>query len=210
MDFAAANDWDGYFHAVAGKPPRDTLLKALDCFDAESPPATAGIQPRLAVDLACGEGRDTVEILRRGWRAIALDGHPAGIQMLRERIPAAAAERLVRAEVASFAEARWPQCDLLNCSFALPFCQPELFPDLWRRIVGSIVPGGRFSGQLFGDRDDWVRCHKTMGATRGQVEALFAGFAFDSFLEEEKDDKTSMGEAKHWHVFHVVARKGDR
>ena len=48
----------------------------------------------------------------------------------------------------------------------------------------------------------------SMGLTRVEVEGLFAGFVFDQFNEEEKDDKTSMGEMKHWHVFHVVARKG--
>ncbi|MEJ1932020.1 class I SAM-dependent methyltransferase [Nostoc sp. NIES-2111] len=30
--------------------------------------------PRFAVDLGCGDGRDTVELLRRGWRVLGIDG----------------------------------------------------------------------------------------------------------------------------------------
>jgi hypothetical protein len=29
-----------------------------------------------AADLAAGEGRDTLELLQQGWRAVATDGHP--------------------------------------------------------------------------------------------------------------------------------------
>lgn len=203
MDFASKSDWPGYFQAVLGKPPRETLVKALELFDKDPAPT----QPRLAIDLACGEGRDTLELLRRGWRVMAMDGHEAGIQLLRERVPAEYSRLLERCEVADFAAARWPMCDLLNCSFALPFCPPDLLPDLWQRIVESIRPGGRFAGQIFGERDTWARCGKTTGIPRSEVDRMFAAFIFEELREEEKDDVTTMGEAKHWHVFHIVARR---
>ena len=63
QDFSAANDWPGYFGAVLGKPPRDTLLAALAAFEHEG--VTAGV----AVDLASGEGRDTLALLERGCEA---------------------------------------------------------------------------------------------------------------------------------------------
>ncbi|WP_246275417.1 hypothetical protein [Brasilonema bromeliae] len=57
-------DWSAYYNAVIGRPPRDTLLEALARFDAESlnQQETPVQQSRFAVDLGCGEGRDTVEL----------------------------------------------------------------------------------------------------------------------------------------------------
>ncbi len=55
--------WVKYYTATEGRPPRPTLLAALDRFAAEG---ICGI----AVDLGCGDGRDAIELLRRGWRVI--------------------------------------------------------------------------------------------------------------------------------------------
>ncbi|MDP8911225.1 MAG: class I SAM-dependent methyltransferase, partial [Actinomycetota bacterium] len=65
--------WSRYY-AAAGDAPRSTLLDALDRFAAE------GKEAGLAVDLGCGAGRDTAELLRRGWRVVAVDGEPEAIE----------------------------------------------------------------------------------------------------------------------------------
>ena len=71
----------------------------------------------------------------------------------------------------------------------------------------SLRPGGRFAGQLFGERDSWaVRAGMTFHS-REQAEARLAGFEVELFDEEEDDSTTVRGEAKHWHIFHVVVRK---
>ena len=202
QDFAALNDWPGYFKAVLGKPARETLVKALSLFEAEK----LADADHTAVDLACGEGRDTLELLSRGWRIHALDASSDGIDLLRSRVKPEYAARL-RAEVASFKDARWDPCRLLNCSYALPFCPPADFPALWTRIVSSIAPGGRFAGQLFGDRDAWARSGHTLSHTRRQMSDLFDGFVLESLREEEKDDKDAEGNPKYWHVYHIVAHK---
>ena len=91
-----------------------------------------------------------MELLRRGWHVVAIDGEPEAIARLRARV-GDQGHRLVTT-VARFEEARWPEAALVNSSFALPFCPPESFDDVWSRIRASLVPGARFSGQLFGDR----------------------------------------------------------
>ena len=53
--------WAAYYDKLRDRPPRRTLLTALDRFGAT--PADA-----LAIDLGCGDGRDVIEMLRRGWR----------------------------------------------------------------------------------------------------------------------------------------------
>ncbi|MEC4815643.1 MAG: methyltransferase domain-containing protein [Scytonema sp. PMC 1069.18] len=40
---------------------------------------------RFAVDLGCGDGRDTVELLRQGWRVLAIDGEAEAIARLLNR-----------------------------------------------------------------------------------------------------------------------------
>lgn len=200
QDFSAANDWPGYFGAVLGKPPRDTLLAALAAFEHEA--VAAGF----AVDLAAGEGRDTLELLRRGWRVLATDAEPVAFTYLWPRVPTAAHDCLTTT-VARFEDTALPPCDLVNASFALPFCAPLHLPALWARIVAAIRPGGRFAGQFFGDRDSWASRADRTHHTHDEVVALLAGFDIEVLRIEERDDPSDVREPKHWHLFHVVARK---
>ena len=88
----------------------------------------------------------------------------------------------------------------------MPFCSPDLFPAVWDRIVGSLVPGGRFAGQLFGVRDEWARTGIIVH-TRAEVEALLEAFEVERLQEFEGESTTAIGKLKQWHLFHVVARK---
>lgn len=207
--FAAQRDWPGYFRAVEGKGPRETLVEALDRFDREDGVDVATIESRergLAVDLGCGEGRDTVELLRRGWRVLAIDGHPMALDLIRARVAPGDEARLA-CVLAGMEDATWPRCRLLNASFALPFCVPGRFADLWTRVVESIQPGGRFAGQLFGDRDSWATLADRSHQSRAELDGMFRGFVLEELREEERDSADVEGNAKHWHVFHIVARK---
>jgi hypothetical protein len=200
QDFSAADDWPGYFGAVLGKPPRDTLLAAVAAFEQE------GVAVGFAVDLAAGEGRDTLELLARGWRVLATDAEPAAFGYLWPRVPTAAHDRLTTT-VARFEDTVMPPCDLVNASFALPFCAPRHLPALWARIVAAIRPGGRFAGQFFGERDSWASRPDRSHHTHDEVVALLGGFDIELLGIEERDDPPDVREPKHWHLFHVVARK---
>jgi len=187
--------FSSYYDATAGRPPRKTLLAALDRFGSE-----AGF----AVDLGCGDGRDTGELLRRGWSVLAIDAEAEAIDRLRARDLAPRA--LLDTRQARFEETDWPRCNLVNASFSLPLCPPEKFPALWRRIAGSLAPSGRFAGQLYGPRDGWAGRPGTTHHDRIAVEALLAEFAIEMLEEEESDAVTPRGRPKHWHIFHIVAR----
>lgn len=200
QDFAEVRDWPGYFGAVKGKPPRETLVAALEAFERE------GKREGLAVDLGAGEGRDALELLRRGWRVVAIDGHPEAFIHLWERVPEADKQRLTTEE-ALYADVRIPECDLLNASFALPFCEPRDFAELWAKVVKGIRPGGRFAGQLFGDRDSWAKLPDRSHQSEDEARRMFSGFEFEMFKVEEKDEAPDVRKPKHWHVFHIVARK---
>lgn len=199
---ASGQNWVTYYQAVADRPPRDTLLKALAAFDAEPVPD----RPRLAVDLGCGDGRDTVELLRRGWQVLAIDGEQKAFDRLLTR-PDIQRDTL-QTKLMRFEALTLPaNVDLINASFCLPFCPPADFAHLWQTIVTALKPGGRFCGQLFGDRDSWGVYPNRSHHTRQQVEALLQPFELEWFEEEMHPGITAIGEDKYWHIFHVVGRK---
>ncbi len=199
-DYAVLKDWPGYFAVVLGKPPRDTLLAALDSFDHE------GITDGLAFDLGAGEGRDTLELLRRGWRVVATDGHPDAFSHLLRRVPDAMKPRLTTV-LANFADTIISPCDLVNASFSLPFCEPQHFPQFWERIVAAIRPGGRFAGQFFGDRDSWAKISDRTHHSHDDVTRLLSRFDIEMMRVDERDEAPAVRNPKHWHLFHVVAKK---
>jgi len=197
--------WSAYYAAVEGRPPRETLLAALQAFEAEG---QVGGQ---AVDLGCGDGRDTVELVRRWWRVLAIDGEAEAIARLQQRptlAPFMPASADLETRVQRFEDLVLPSAvDLINASFCLPFCPPDRFATLWGQVVGALRPGGRFCGHLFGDRDAWATYPDLSTHSRSQVEALLTPFTLELLDEEEHPGKTALGESKHWHLFNIVARK---
>jgi SAM-dependent methyltransferase len=199
------SDWPAYFDAVAGLPARETLVMALDLFDRERQAAGA-----LAVDLGCGEGRDTAELLRRGWRVLGIDSSAEGLGRMRERVRGVGGLERLEVLEARFEEARWPVCRLVNASFSIPHCDPRDFPGMWARIAASIEPGGRFAGQFFGVNDSWATRPDGVTRTyhmRHDVEGMLEPFDIERLDEVERPGKTALGEPKYWHVFHIVAKK---
>tara|TARA_R110002096_G_scaffold17764_16_gene61331 strand:- start:1132 stop:1737 length:606 start_codon:yes stop_codon:yes gene_type:complete len=189
-------DWRTYYQRTGDRPPRATLLFALDRFEA----------PGVAVDLGCGGGRDVVEMLRRGWTVWGADQAASAGEEMRARpdLPITGELHFIRSRSE---DAEWPACDLVNSSFSLPLCAPADFPRLWRRIEARLRPGGRFSGQLFGPKDSWYSRDGITFHSREEVEALFAAWDVELLDEEENDSTTPRGTQKHWHIWHIVARK---
>ena len=203
-DAAHRRDWPAYFDRIEGNPPRETLVHALDLFDAEDP-----AESRTAADIGCGSGRDTQCLLERGWRVWAQDGSIDGLERARARPEIAGAVADGRAELvhADYSDIEIPPVDLVNASFSLPFCPPDAFRELWRGIDAAIPVGGRFSGQFFGDRDSWAMIEDRTHLTRAETLALFDQYILEHLKEEDRPSAADTEPHKHWHVFHIVALK---
>jgi len=186
--------WGSYYDKLRDRPPRKTVVAALDAFGER--------KGALAVDLGCGDGRDVVEILRRGWRVVAVDGEPDALRRLMERgLPGS-----ITPIEARFEDVPMPiGVELVNSSFAMPLCEPDRFHALWARIREALPAGGRFSGQWYGVRDSWLGRPGITFLERREAEAMLDGLEVEMFEEEEADGVTPRGKAKHWHIFHVVA-----
>jgi SAM-dependent methyltransferase len=186
--------WSDYYAANADREPRGMLLETLGSFST----------PGEAVDLGCGAGIDTVAMLERGWRVLATDAEEEAIALLRERVPPALVPRL-RTRVARMEDLELPRVDLIWAGFSLFFCRPDRFEDVWTKIGRAIAQGGRFAGEILGDRDTWAPGEDITSFRRAEAESLFGGWVVERFEEEENDGEACSG-PKHWHVFHVVAR----
>jgi SAM-dependent methyltransferase len=197
----STGNWSDYYDAVASRPPRDTLLKALALFDA-GPDGS-----RFAIDLGCGSGADTREMLRRNWEVLAMDREPEAIRRLLIGV-SPEGRRMLKTQMVAFEHVcELPSCDLINASFSLPFCASDHFDTLWGAIIAALRPRGRFAGTLFGVRDGRAGSENMTFHTREQVEAMLSPFKIEFLFEEERDGKTALGHSKHWHAFHIVARK---
>ena len=204
-----SRDWLAYFEKVDGKP-REATLRALEAFEREG----LAKRDKRALDLGSGEGRDARAMLDRGWSVVSVDPHADALRLQREKLVTEHAGRLtlVQAELERLAaESANPLMPaggfaLVNASFSLPFVEPEQFASVWAWLVGRLAPRGRFSGQFFGERDSWTKIPGRSHHTRSEVERFLAPFEVELFREDEKDGFDVLGDPKHWHVFHVVAR----
>ncbi len=187
--------WTDYYESQGDRAPRDLLVSTLDAF---------GPGARDAIDLGCGTGIETVEILRRGWRVFAVDAEQVGIDRLLLRASPPERERL-QAQVTSIEDAELPTADLVWAGYSIFFIPPQRFATTWGSIRASVRPGGRFAGQVLGESDSWAAGGEVNAHGRADAEALFDGWTLERFDEEENDGDACSG-PKHWHLFHVVAR----
>jgi|SRR5829696_296222 len=186
--------WTDYYEGNRDREPRPLLLEAIRRF---------GPRPGEAVDLGCGAGVETEAMLALGWSVLAVDEQKDAIDRVRARVPAGDPERLCTV-VSRMEDVDLRPVDLVWASFSLFFCDPGQFPDLWGRIAAAIRPGGRFAGQLLGDGDTWAARDDTTSFAVDGARALFDGFEVERFDEQEEDGDPG---PKHWHVFHVMARR---
>ena len=214
-DAAAGRSWSAadtlrFVAATVDRPPRPLLLQALSLLP-EGPPG------RRAIDLGCGAGTESLELLRRGWRVLATDAFAEAIESVLRRAKAEgvadqlAAQRIEFESIAAGALPNEPgSARLVHAGFSLPFCPAAHFPSLWTWVERALAPQGIFAGQFFGVREPIVLDAAPGSATAHSVEAvraLLCGFETLHFEEVDRPGHNAYGEPKHWHVMHVIARK---
>jgi tellurite methyltransferase len=185
-----------YIAARRFDPPRPLLMRAAGFADPKDH----------ALDAGAGALNATKYLLDVGFaRVTALDSAPASQQVGKELPPEQVTFVLSRFEDFSYPANAY---DLVNAEFSLPFIRRENFARVFAGLLGSVKPGGLFTGQLFGLNDSWNTPETGMNFhARSEVERLLRGFEIIELEEEDHPGKTKLGEPKHWHIFHILARR---
>lgn len=188
-------DWNRFYGFTKDSPPWPLLIRA------------AVLAPRkgAALDLGAGAGRDTRYLLGQGFAVTAVDAEASSVALLRaiesDRL------RVVRSSFQDFDFAGAP-FDLISAQFALPFIPRAHFAEVFARITSALAPGGVFAGQFFGDRDEWATAGRDMTfVTQAEAEVLLRDLDVIELTEEDEDGHKADGSPKHWHIFHILARR---
>ena len=195
--------WSRYYTVTVDRPAWDTVKRAIALFaadDADRP------RSRFAVDLGCGAGRDTRELLRAGWRVLAVDRERGAIETLEPLVPADQRQAL-ETRVADLATVDVPACDLVNASLSLPFLPVDQFWRTWERALAALQVGGRVAAMLFGDRDGSASDPLMTCPPPGRIRTRLSAFEIEHWIDREEDTQTALGEPHHFHLVEVVARR---
>jgi SAM-dependent methyltransferase len=186
--------WKEYYEKMIMEP-RPAVTRALEYFAGHPP------KKKTAYDLGCGNGRDSNALLDAGWHVIAVDSEPVAIEYLKKNIRKELIKDLDFVCM-PFEKINWEKVNLINSSYSLPFCSSENFDAVMKSVTESILPGGLFTGNLFGENDEWKELPLV---TKEKVLEIFKDFKMISFEENEYDGGTAIGPDKHWHVFEFTA-----
>ena len=164
------------------------------------------VEAGVCIDLGCGAGRDTVFLIKNGWKVIAIDKEDTE-KMIRSSLNEEEQNSLEFIKQHFEDNITLQSCNLLVANASLSFCNKENFNELWNKIVNSISKDGYFVGNFFGINDTWANRPNMTFFTKEEVIKLFSSFEIINFKEVEKNGKTALGVEKHWHVFNVIAKK---
>jgi SAM-dependent methyltransferase len=190
-------DWPEFIERTLDIEPRRMAIKALEFF---------GDYTGYAVELGCGSGVDTIRLIESGWKVYAVDSTPDGFGNIMAKLPKDK-KHYAECVKARFEDMDIPEADLVYSSFSIPFCRPDAFDAFWGKIVRAIKPGGRFAGNLFGEKDEWAGLPDVTILTKERIDSMFKGFDIEYYREQYKEGPSVLTKTKQWHLFEVVARK---
>jgi len=190
------HNWEEYVARTKDIKPRPLMVRAIELVG----------QKNEALDLGSGALNDVRYLVSTGFKHItAVDSKPVAKDIIKN-FPADIVIYVINSfEEFEFAEGKY---DLINAQYALPFNTKESFSRVIESIIKSLKPGGVFTGQFFGDRDEWNTPEAKMTfVTKKEAEQFLKDLKVIEFTEEDKEGNTAAGKMKHWHVFHFIGIK---
>lgn len=188
------NRWNKYYEAQGSNPPRAELVEALAFVSSKD----------TALDLGAGSLRDSVYLLDQGFRHVtAVDSNPSVGEIQKDLSSG------LEIIISKFEDFNFPEesFDIINAQYSLPFISHREFENIFLKIKKSLKKGGVFTGQFFGDKDEWKYSRDMNFLTKEESLELVQDMDIIKFTEEEKDEKTAAGVDKHWHIFNMILRR---
>ena len=116
-----------YYKNTEFAPPHQIVKKFI----------SMNIIPKNAVDLGCGAGRDTIYLIKNGWRVLAIDRQDTK-KIICNKLNNQEKRRF-RFEMQNFENITLEKNNLLVSNFSIPFCQKDYFYEFWKKIIDSIL-----------------------------------------------------------------------
>lgn len=186
--------WTKYQQRTASGKPRPLLVEALSHVK----------EKEAALDIGAGALNDTQFLLsqEKSFREIvSIDITP---QFKELTVPAGIQFSYIQGRLEDY---RFPSnyFDLISAQYTLPFIPEDHFKEVWTNIHAALKENGIFTGQLFGERDDWFGKNGMTFHTKNEAEKLLNGFEIITFKEAEYTEESER--KKHWHYFDLIIKK---
>lgn len=108
------------------------------------------VKPKNAVDLGCGAGRDTIYLIKNGWKVLSIDKEDTR-EFISSKLDNEEIERF-NFKCQNFESIELDNNNLLVANFSIPFCNKNYFNDFWNKISNSILEERILRWELF-----WIK-----------------------------------------------------
>ena len=101
--------------------------------------------PKYTIDLGCGAGRDTIYLIKNGWKVLSIDKENTS-EIISSKLNNEELEKF-NFECQDFENIELEKNNLLVANFSIPFCNKDYFDEFWKKIANSILK-------------EWILCWK--------------------------------------------------
>ena len=108
------------------------------------------IKPQNAIDLGCGAGRDTIYLIKNGWKVLSIDKENTK-ELISSKLDSKEIKKF-RFNVQNFEDIKLEKNNLLVANFSIPFCSKDYFNEFWNKINDSILKDRILCWKLF-----WIK-----------------------------------------------------
>ena len=106
--------------------------------------------PKYAIDLGCGAGRDTIYLIKNGWTVLSIDKENTR-KIIASKLDNEELENFIF-KCQEFENIELEKNDLLVANFSIPFCNKDYFNEFWNKISNSILKERIFCWKFF-----WIK-----------------------------------------------------
>lgn len=131
------NDIQKYYEKTENALPHPMVKKIINMIS----------NPKYAIDLGCGAGRDTIYLIKNGWKVLSIDRENTS-KIISSKLNNEELDKF-NFECQEFENIELEKNNLLVANFSIPFCNKNYFNEFWNKICNSILKERIFCRELF-------------------------------------------------------------